>query len=61
LDRLAVLRDGYRVYDGPAVLDVIKRWDKAFRWGPENKGALIHDARGRLFETSTLVKALLRP
>ena len=34
LDRLDVVRDGYKVMDGPAVLDLIRRWDRRFEWVP---------------------------
>lgn len=61
LDALAVLRDGYRVIDGPAVLDIIRRWDKGFEWVPgKDRGILITDQRGRL-EDSTLIRRLLSP
>jgi len=62
LDRLAVVRDGHRVYDGPAVLALIRRWDKAFEWVPsEDRSVLIHDQWGRLIETSQLAEKLLEP
>ena len=62
LDRLAVVRDSYRVYDGPAVLDLIRTWDHSFDWTPgADRGVLIHDRRGRLVETSALTATLLRP
>jgi|SRR5947208_7919814 len=62
LDRLAVVRDGYRVYDGPAVLDVIRSWDRSFEWVPgEDRGALIQDRMGRLIEASALLGRLVVP
>ena len=62
LDRLAVVRDGYRVYDGPAVLDVIRSWDRSFEWVPgEDRGALIQDRMGRLIEASDLLGRLVVP
>jgi len=62
LDRLALVRDGYRVYDGPVVLDLIRRWDKAFAWEPgRDRGVLVTDWRGLLIDRSTLVGVLLRP
>jgi len=62
LDRLAVVRDGYRVYDGPAVLDLIRTWDRSFDWTPGeqgDRGVLVHDSRGRLIETSACAGRLL--
>ena len=62
LERLAVVRDGYRVYDGPAVLDLIRTWNRSFDWVPgEDWGILVHDLRGRLIEHSALAGLLLRP
>jgi len=62
LDRLAVIRNGYRVYDGPAVLDLIRTWDRSFDWTPgKDRGVLIHDRRGRLTETCAFLNGLLVP
>ena len=62
LDRLAVVRDGYRVYDGAAVLDLIRTWDRSFDWTPgEDRGVLIHGPGGRLVEQSALIGRLLVP
>ena len=62
LDRLAVVRDGYKVMGGPTVLDLIRRWDRAFAWEPaRDRGAVIHDGQGRMIETSALAKFLQRP
>src|SRR2546426_9282097 len=36
--RLAVVQDGYRGYDGPAVLDLIRRWDRRVLWGSGGGG-----------------------
>src|SRR5213593_525865 len=59
LDRLAVVRDGYRVYDGPSVLDLIGTWGRSFDWTPgRDRGVLIHDRWGRLIETSALRRLL---
>ena len=60
--RLAVVQDGYRVYDGPAVLDLIRRWDRRFEWVPGergDRGVLVHDTRGRLVEDSEAIRRLL--
>src|SRR3989442_10337010 len=62
LNRLAVVRDGSKVFDGPAVLDLIRTWDRSFDWTPgEDRGVLIHDRQGWLIETSGLLRRLLRP
>ncbi len=62
LDNLAVVRDGYTVMDGPAVLDLIRCWDRGFSWQPsKDRGALITDQQGRLIETGGLSRALLTP
>ena len=62
LDRLAVVRNGYRVYDGPAVLDVIRTWDRNFEWTPgKDRGVLIHGPSGKLVEHSVLTGRLLVP
>ncbi len=64
LDRLAVVRDGYRVYDGPAVLFLIETWDRRFEWVPGERGGrgvLVHNSRGKLVEDSALTDRLLIP
>ena len=64
LDRLAVLREGYRVYDGPTVLDLIRRWDRRFEWVPAergDRGVLVHNPRAMLVEESETLRRLLVP
>ncbi|HYS74034.1 MAG TPA: hypothetical protein VEO96_08670 [Thermoplasmata archaeon] len=64
LDRLAVVRDGYKVMDGPAVLFLIETWGRRFDWVPCERGArgvLVHDPRGKLVEESEAVRWLLIP
>jgi len=62
LDRLAVVRDGYRVYGGAAGLDLSRTWDRSFDWTPgEDRGVLIHGPGGRLVEQSALIGRLLVP
>ena len=62
LDRLAVVRDGYRVYDGPAVLDLIRQWNRRFQWSPDgDRGCLVSDSEGRLVESSEVCRAFLTP
>ena len=50
---------GFRYWDGPAVLDLIRRWDKPFKWVPgRDSGILVHDGQGRLIEESSTVRGL---
>lgn len=63
LERLAVVRpDGIRVMDGPAVLDLIRRWDRAFEWVPSKDAGIAVYKPGRgLVEESALARRLLTP
>jgi len=64
LDRLAVDRDGHKVMDGPAVLDLIRRWDRRFEWVPGergDRGVLVHNPRAMLVEESETLRRLLVP
>jgi len=63
LSRLAVVRDGYKVYDGRAVLDLIRTWDRRFEWTPGgrgDRGVLVYDTRGKVVE-SGLIRKVLTP
>ena len=62
LERLVVVRDGYRAYDGPAVLELIRRWEKPFAWkSVRDFGVLIHTEGGKLRPDSRLIRRLLTP
>ncbi len=53
---------GRRSWDGPAVLDLIRRWGTGFDWFPgRDRAILVHDLRGRLIERSSTARLLLRP
>lgn len=59
---LMVDEHGHRYWDGPAVLDLIRRWERAFDWVPgEDPGILVYDKQGRLIECSAAADRLLRP
>ena len=56
---VTVGEDGVVSYDGPAILDLIRRWDKPFKWVPgRDRGILVHDGQGRLIEESSTVRGL---
>ena len=51
---------GDRHWDGPSVLDLIRRWDRSFEWVPgQDRGVLVYAPDGRLVETSQFVRTLL--
>lgn len=46
--------------DFPSVLDLIKRWDRAFEWVlGKDRGLVVHAPNGRLVESSLACRLLV--